>query len=168
MSETNQAFELNKRAESMMAAEHWRDAIRLLKNEVPVVERDRRYLADIGWCYFKLERLDEARKHLIRATKLAPENAVCLWALGSVYLHRKQYKKAEINLVESLRLKDAYVLAYLWHWLTLNKKKLAEAEKVHLEGIKLKPEESQRHNAYADFLSDIGREDEAQKGISKG
>jgi Flp pilus assembly protein TadD len=161
------AVELNKQAESAMSAERWLDAIKLLKDKLPLVEKDWRLSWNLGWCYFKLNRLDEARKHLIQAAKLAPENAICKWALGSVYLYKKQYKKAEINLVESLRIKDAYVARISLALAYLEQGKLAEAEEAHLEGIKLKPEEGQRYNAYADFLSDIGREEEAQKMYRK-
>jgi hypothetical protein len=37
-----------------------------------------------------------------------------------------------------------------------------EAENVHLEGIRLKPKNSERYESYAAFLSDVGREAEAQ------
>ena len=150
-----------------MDAERWLDAIKTLKGEMAVVEKDWRLSWNLGWCYFKLERLGEARKHLLRATKLAPESAVCKWALGSIYLHRKQYKKAEANLAESLRIKDAYVARISLALAYLEQGKLTEAEKVHLEGIELKPEDSQRYKAYADFLSDVGREDEAQRMYRK-
>ena len=167
MNETNHATELNRQAESVMKAEQWLDAIKLLEDEMPVVVSDWRLSWNLGWCYFKLDRLNAARKHLIQATKLAPENPICRWALGSVYLHRKQYKKAEANLVESLKIKDAYVARISLALAYLEQGKLAEAESVHLEGIKLKPKDDQRYEAYADFLSDVGREEEARKMCRK-
>lgn len=167
MSETKGTIELEKRAGIVMAAERWHEAIKLLKEKLPVVERDWRLSWNLGWCYFKLDRLDDARKHLIRATKLAPENAICKWALGSVYLHRKQYQKAKANLEESLRIKDAYVARISLALTYLEQGKLSEAENVHIEGIRIKPEERRRYEAYADFLSDVGREEEAQKMYRK-
>jgi Flp pilus assembly protein TadD len=51
-------------------------------------------------------------------------------------------------------------------WSSIGKKplsqgKLTEAEGVHLEAIRLKPKQSKRYDAYADFLSDVGRNEEA-------
>ena len=50
----------------------------------------------------------------------------------------------------------ALALAYL------SQGKVVEAENVHLEGIRLKPKSSERYESYAAFLSDVGRETEAQ------
>lgn len=45
--------------------------------------------------------------------------------------------------------------------------KLKKAEQVHLDGIALKPDSSERYRGYAVFLSDIGRKVEAQKMYRK-
>lgn len=45
--------------------------------------------------------------------------------------------------------------------------KFEDAEKIHLEAINLKPEDYERLEAYGDFLSDVGREDEAQQIYAK-
>ena len=157
------AIELNKQAESVMKEERWMDAIKLLEGELPVVKKNWRLSRNLGWCYFKIDRLDEARRHLIQAAKLAPEIAACKWALGSVYLHRKQYKKAKASLVESLLIKDAHIARISLTLTYLEQGNLIEAESVHLEEIKLKPEDSERYESYACFLSDVGREKEARQ-----
>lgn len=165
MSETNRAIELNKQAEVKMGAKRWLNAIKLLTNELPIVEKDWRLSWNLGWCYFKLDRLNKARIHLIQSTKLAPENAACKWALGCVYLYRKQFKKAEESLIESLRLKDTHIARIHLALIYLKQKRLTKAEDVHLEGIKLKPHDSKRYKSYACFLSDVGREREARQMI---
>lgn len=159
----NDAIELNNRVEILMQTERWHDAIKLLKGEMHSVEEYWGSYWNLGWCYYKLERLDDARKHLIRATKLAPENAVCKWALGNVYLDKQQFKKAEELLVEALQIKEFYIARLCLTEAYLEQGKLAEAENIHLEAIKIKPEDRKRLKAYGDFLSDVGREDEAQQ-----
>ena len=162
MSKKNHAAELCERAQAVMNTERWLDAVKLLKAELNIVERDWELSWNLAWCYLQLDRLDQARTHMIRATKLAPNNAICKFGLGIVYIEKKQFKKAETNFAESLRVKDGYIprlglaLAYM------EQGKLTEAENVHREGIKLKPKEGRRYEAYADFLSDVGHREQAQ------
>lgn len=128
-----------------------------------VVKQDWRLSWNLGWCYFKINQLAEARKHPVRAARLAPDEPVCHWALVTVYLHHKEYKKAEHSLLTSLRMKDAYMARVSLALAYLEQGKVAEAEEVHREGISLQPEERRRYEAYADFLSDIGREEQARR-----
>lgn len=152
---------------SMMKAERWADAIKILKCVPSATETDWRLSWNLGWCYFKLDRFEAARKHLSRATKLAPENATCTWALGTVYLQKRQFAKAEKNLVESLRAGDLHVARISLALTYLEQGRIEEAESVHLEGIKLKPKASGRYESYACFLSDVGREAEARRMYRK-
>lgn len=145
-----------------MREERWSEAISLLKENSYVVEKHWELLWTVGWCYFKLELMDEARKYLTRATRLAPENYVCMYGLAQVYLKQKLYKKAESILSEALKIKESHsariglALAYLAQG------QIEEAEKAHLDGIKLKPRKSERYESYAAFLSDVGRKAEAE------
>jgi Tfp pilus assembly protein PilF len=167
MTEPKQITEIGKRAQSIMKEGRWLDAIKLLSARSSSVGKHWRLSWNLGWCYFKLEKFDQARKHMIRADKLAPSSDVCKWGLGSVYLKKKQFRKAETVLSEALRLKEsdrsrtALALAYLAQG------KIAEAEKMHLENIKLKPKASERYESYAAFLSDVGRERESEKIMQK-
>ena len=160
---TNSAEQLYKRAVSEMKKERWLAAIKLLKNERAVVRKNWRVSWNLGWCYFKLDRFDDARRHMIRASHLAPENPTCKWGLGTVYLKRKHFKKAEVVLSESLRIKESHLTRIALAVAYLSQGKVAEAESVHVEGLKLKPKSSKRYESYAAFLSDIGREVEAQR-----
>ena len=160
---TDSAEQIYQRALSEMKKEQWLAAIKLLKHNLAVVQKNWRFSWNLGWCYFNLDRFDDAQKHMIRAARLAPENPICKWGLGSVYLKRKQFKKAEVVLAESLRIKDSYPARIALALAYLSQRKVAEAEKVHLEGIRLKPKNSARYESYAAFLSDVGREAEAQK-----
>jgi Tfp pilus assembly protein PilF len=155
--------ELLKVAQSVMREERWRDAIKLLKTNSSLVEKHWELLWNLGWCNFKLERMDEARKYLARATKLAPENHVCKYGLGQVYLKTKQYKKAELILSEALQIKESHAARIGLALAYLAQGRVEEAEKTHLNGIRLKPKKSERYESYAAFLSDVGREAEAEK-----
>jgi Flp pilus assembly protein TadD len=160
---TDSAEQIYERALSEMKKEHWLTAIKHLKNGLALVKKDWRFSWNLGWCYFNLDRFDHAQKHMMRAAKLAPEDPVCKWGLGSVYLKRKQFKKAEAVLAESLKIKDSYPARIALALAYLSQRKIAEAEKVHLDGIRLKPTSSARYESYAAFLSDVGRDTEAQR-----
>lgn len=163
MTETDLTGQLYQRAMAEMKTEHWLAAIKLLKHERTAVQKNWRFPWNIGWCYFKLDRFDDARRHMIRAAKLAPENPTCKWGLGTVYLKKKHFKKAEAVLAESLKIKESHLTRIALALAYLSQGKIAEAENVHLEGIKLKPKNSERYESYAAFLSDVGREAEAQR-----
>jgi Flp pilus assembly protein TadD len=160
-------MELTERVLSLMRSERWQDTIKVLKSEFDVTRTDWKLSWNLGWCYFKLDRLEDARKHLARAAKLAPQNATCRWALGCVYRMKKQFRKAEKNLVASLRSRDLHIARIALALTYLEQGKIEQAENVHLEGIKLKPKASGRYESYACFLSDVGREREAEKMYRK-
>ena len=159
---TENAEQLYKRALSEMRKGQWLSAIKLFKLRPAVVEEDWKYPWNLAWCYFKLHKFDTARKHMVRATQLSPENPACMTGLGTIYLKRKQFKKAESVLNESLRIKDLHFTRISLALTYLSQSKVVEAESVHLEGIRLKPKSSRRYESYAAFLSDVGRETEAR------
>lgn len=160
---TDSAEQLYKRALAEMKSDQWLAAIALLKRKLAVVQNDWRFSWNLGWCYFKLDKFDDARKQMIRAARLAPENPTCKWGLGTVYLKTKHFKKAEIVLTESLRIKESHLTRIALAMAYLSQGKVEQADNVHLEGIRLKPKNSERYESYAAFLSDIGRETEAQR-----
>lgn len=153
---------LLKLAQSLMGEHRWREAVKLLKKDPALLEKGWKLLWNLGWSYFKLERLDDAGKYLKRAANLAPENHACKVALGLVYLEKKQYKKAESLLLEALQIKESYVARISLAFAYLEQGKVSEAEKTHLDGIRLRPKQSKRYEAYGHFLSDVGSEAEAE------
>jgi tetratricopeptide (TPR) repeat protein len=162
MSKKIGAIDLCEQVTSVMSTERWLDGIKLLKDNLAVVKKDSELSWNLAWCYFKLDRLVPAQAHMIRAVKLAPKEASCRFGLGAIYLEGKQFEKAETNCIESLRIKESYTTRLVLALAYILQGKLPQAEKVHLEGIRLKPKESQRYTAYADFLSDVGRTKQAQ------
>ena len=167
MTERVNAGEIEKRAISLMKERRYSEVIKLLNKRSSNSRKHWKLSWNLGWSYFKLGRFDDARKHLIRTFKLAPDDAVCKWALGVVYLKKRQFKKAEASLVESLRIKESHVTRISLALAYLAQGKVKEAEKIHIENIKLGPRSSGRYKAYAAFLSDVGREAEAESMMQK-
>ena len=159
----NQAIELNEQIQSLMNQGKWLDAIELVQKDVELLQNSYQLSWNIGWCFFKLDRNKEARKHLLQACKLNPGSAVSHWAIGTIYLKLGQYKMAEASLKKALRIKDSHLarsaLAFTYH----TQGNIDEAERIHLEGLKLKQDDWNRYKSYACFLSDVGREEEAQQ-----
>jgi Flp pilus assembly protein TadD len=156
---------LLQNAKSLMAEKRWSAAIEVLRRDPSIVENQWEVSWNLGWCYFKLVRMGEAHKQMLRATKLAPDNHVpaCKFGLGSVLLKKKQYRRAEVLLADSLRLKELYPARISLALAYLAQGKIEEAEKTHLDGITLKPMNAERYRGYAAFLSDVGRNDEADE-----
>jgi tetratricopeptide (TPR) repeat protein len=167
MTEPEHITEVRKRATSLITQKRHPEAIKLLNQKSSEAWKYMRLSWDLGWCYFHLRRYNDARKHLLRANELAPDNPTCKWALGLVYLKQKEFAKAESLLTESLRRKDLdhvrgpLALAYLCQG------KIAEAEATHLEGITLRPNSSKRYELYAAFLFDVGRHAEVERMNAK-
>ena len=66
-------------------------------------------------------------------------------------------------LLEALRIKESYVARLGLALAYLKQGRIKEAENTHLDGIRLRPKQSKRYEAYADFLSDVGREDDEER-----
>src|SRR5438552_1151885 len=62
---------LLKLAQSLMEKHRWRKAVQLLKEDSALLKKDWKLLWNLGWSYFKLERMDDAGKYLKRAANLA-------------------------------------------------------------------------------------------------
>ena len=170
MAKRNSAAILCKRVQSVMSKVRWLAAVKLLRASTACSRRKKigELSWNLAWCFFKLDQLDEgARTHMERAVELAPKNATSRYGLGRIYLERKQFKKAEINLGASLRLRDFYPARLALALTYMKQKKNAKAERVYLEGIKLQPKEVRRYEAFADFLSDVGRDKDAQTMYKK-
>ena len=152
-------------AKSLMSRNRWKDAIDLLGSNRAFLNEDWELSWSLGWCYFKLGNMDEALIHLERSGKIAPSDRLhaCKFALGSVLLKKEQNSKANLLLKQSLRLKEFYParLSLALSYMKLGK--LKEAEQVHLQGLALKPNSSERYSGYACFLPDVGRDEEAER-----
>ena len=154
--------DLYKRASYLMRKERWTEAAKLLNPECTEKKGNWRSCWNLGWCYLKMGKLEFAQKYLTRAHKFSPNSASCKWALGVLYLKLNQFGKAEGVLAESLNIKDTHNTRIALALAYLAAGKVTEAENTHLENIRLRPKRSAGYESYAAFLSDVGRETEAQ------
>ncbi len=162
MTELSHADRLNKKVSALMKKDRLLEAIALLTRERSLVEQDWRLCWNLGWCYFNLDRFLQAQRVFARAMNRFPGNSACSWGLGLAYLKRKDFRKAEQFLVESLRIKDFYPARIALALAYLSQGKVSEAENTHLAGIERR-HESRRLESYAAFLEDVGREKEAEE-----
>ena len=92
-------------------------ALELIQRAVALEPDNGAYVDSLGWAYFRLGRLSEARHHLEEAARLIPEDATILEHLGDLYVAleipdkaRELYRRAlamDDDNVEGLRRKLA-------------------------------------------------------------
>jgi tetratricopeptide (TPR) repeat protein len=159
-----------KISDTLMRNERWKAAVAFLEGHAELVRGDFSLSWTIGWAHCKQQQFGEAQRFLLQAIQLAQEaRHECLghWALGVSYRGLGNHDQAEASLRESLRISDYFPARVVLALLVTELGRSAEAEQVHLDGIQLKPKSSDRWEAYAAFLSDIGRETEAQEALVK-
>ena len=154
--------ELSKRVDALLKAKCRLEAIEVMQNHIGLVEQDFELSWNLGWAFFKQGDLASATLHLTCAVRLVPSRPQGHWALATVLAEKGDFKEAEAAYLTSLTLKDSSLARLGLACLYQQQGQLEEAENVHLEGIRLKPTDKERTEAYADFLSDVGRETEAQ------
>jgi tetratricopeptide (TPR) repeat protein len=146
-----------------MREKRYLEAVKLLSDKASDSGSYMKLSFNLGLCYYKLGRFDEALEPMIRANQLAPGSAFCKWGLGLVYLKKKEFKTAENLLAQSLQKKDFYPARIALTLAYLSQGKVTEAEQTHLDGIKLRPDRREGYKGYAAFLSDVGRDHEAER-----
>ena len=104
-------YELGNR---QMKAKLYEEAIVSFKRSIAIIPMSAAY-ADMGSCYAKLDRYEEAiaaEKHAIR---LKPDNAIAMYNLGAMYIDGKQPANAVPVLLEARKLlpKDALIANHL-------------------------------------------------------
>ena len=74
--------------------EHLDKALAYIRRAVKLKPKNGYIRDSLGWVYFRLGRLQEARKELLKAAKLAADDPAILDHLGDVYLESGQQEKA--------------------------------------------------------------------------
>lgn len=148
-------------AHELMNAKDWEGAIRLLEACDAEAKTAFEISWNLGWAYFQNEAFESAVKWLTIASEAKPGDGPTRWALGVALMDDERDEEAEHQLLLSLALKDSYLARSALGLLLHRQGRLEEAEAIYLQSIKLKPNDGRRLGAYADFLSDVGRESEA-------
>lgn len=156
-----------KFSDSLMDGERWSEAVAYLEAHPELVNGDYSLSWTLGWALFKQQQFAEACRVLQQATQLAPREWTGHWALGLCWRGLGQYDQAEASLREALRIRDSTLARLGLALVYMKQGRSAEAEQVHLEGLRLRPDSAERWHAYAAYLSDEGRETEAQKAYAK-
>ncbi len=151
------------RADTHMDGEKWLDAVALLESEPSLTSIDYRLSWSLGWALFKLGRPAEAIGPLRTAISLKLEEATLHWALATVLADAGENEEAEREFLSALELREGYLPRIGLALLYLKQGRLHEAEQVYLNGMETHPRNRRKVEAYADFLSDVGRQDEARE-----
>jgi tetratricopeptide (TPR) repeat protein len=157
---------LHEQVNDLMREERWREAI-VLCESTPPSTRSFDVQWNCAWAHFKLNEFAAAKLHFEKILHEQAEHPATLLGLG-VVLHRLGiFEEAKEYLKRTLVLKDSITARLTLALLFMEEGDFVSAEQVHLEGLNLKPESVERIKAYADFLSDAGREDEAAVQYSR-
>ena len=152
--------QINARAEELMREERWEAAVDLIGG-IQVESRSPQLNWNCGWALFQLGRLKDAAQALRRSILQSPSSAVGHWALGEVLAEGGELALAERHLLAALSIRDGATPRLSLAVVYMRQDRFEEAERVHLDGLELKPASRERLEAYADFLDDTGREAEA-------
>jgi len=152
---------------SLMKDESWDETISTLKSRLDLVENHSDLSWNLGWAFFKIGDLENAVKYLSQSVRLGPNKAVTHWALANALTEKGELAEAETEFIASLSLKDTDSARIGLAFLYLSQGLVEKAERTHLEGIGMAPSSKERLEAYADFLSDIGREAESKQQYAK-
>lgn len=152
-----------QRVSALMKEERWQEAIEAADRALVDAPENGVLLWSAGWARFRLEKPAEAIPFLRKSVDAEPAKAAHYWALGVAFGEAEDTDAAELWLLRALAMRDS-ALCRLSLAVIYQKQNLWEvAEAIHHEGLRLRPTSANRLEAYADFLSDAGRESEAQQ-----
>jgi len=158
---------LHDSVQSHLERKEWLEATRLLEAESDRVASSFELSWNFGWALYKLDDLEGAIAKLGRAAEIEPDSPVALWALGLVYGQLDEAELAEDYLVRSLAARESFParfeLAFLYH----RQGRIEEARAAHERNAELHPLSPEAQLALADFLTDIGREEEAAERYAR-
>ena len=116
----------------------WRRAIAII-DAVPRSARTFGLWWSHGWALGKLDDWKGSARSLTVAVLIDPDSPIAHWSLGLAHSQAGHPRLAERHLLRALDLRDSSLarLTLVVHYMQLGK--FAAAEKVHLDGIALRP-----------------------------
>jgi tetratricopeptide (TPR) repeat protein len=153
--------DVTRSAALLMKQNQWRRALKLM-DSVPRGKRTNELWWNHGWALGKLKDWKGAVRSLAAAVRAKPKSPVSLWALGVAHREAGHPKLAERYHLAAISLKDSALprLTLAVHY--MRQGNFDAAERIHREGIALRPRSRRRLEQYANFLWDVGRRDEAR------
>jgi len=151
----------------LMQETRWKEAVACLSFDEGHLRNCFSCSWNLGWAYSKLERYGEAEPHLRRASDLDSTSGPAAWALAYVLLELDQLEEAENEALRSLGLQQSPVARRVLALAYMKQGRMPEAEALHLESLRLFPRSSQSWRTYADFLSERGRDEEAERAYRR-
>ena len=115
-----------------------------------------------GWSCYLREEYAEAIACFREATAIDPESHAAHYALASALSDDGEMEEAELEFRRTLALRDFSLAWAGLALLYLRAGKIELAEQTHLEAMRLRPYSRERVEAYADYLWDVGREEESR------
>lgn len=155
-----------KSTSQLMKEHQWEKVLKILDSKTLEENKSWKLLWNLAWSYYKLDKFAEALDKFHKAAEYATDEkdkAICLTFMGITELQLEKFDNALKYLQDSLLIEDS----------TLTRKSLAlalmhlddfkSAQKIHEEGLKLKPKNKERLAAFGDFLLDMGMVNEAEE-----
>lgn len=147
----------------LMAGERWDEVVSLIEPRLAEEPLGHELVWKLGWAHFQLGNDADALQHLQRAVEAGPVSAAYFGSLGMTLSRLEEHDAAELWLLRALAIHDT-VVSRTGLALAYQRRGLVDvAEAVHREGIRLAPGDAARIEAYADFLRDLGRDEEAAR-----
>jgi len=139
------------------------DKSKALDAALTQIERNFELSCNVGWACYKADALEEAVRHLRRSTELNPSSPLGFWAVGVALGELGLLDEAETALLNALRIREGFRARLSLALLYMDQGRLAEAEKLHREGLAVTPNRRERVEGLANFLHDTGRREEAEE-----
>lgn len=140
----------------------WKDELTLWQDVVQKSPNKPRAYGNLGYAYYRLGKLAEAREYMWKALEMKPDYPEAHYIMAGILEKEKKESETFEQYVEALRLKPDYVDAWVDVGNILkNAGKLAEAVSHYLKALKINPNSERAHYHLGQTLVRLGDFDQA-------